>query len=44
MLLEVLGIKVVDYDICFVEDNWEFLIFGVWGVGWEVWFDGMEVI
>lgn len=42
--LWVLGIQFEDYDICFVEDNWEFLILGVWGVGWEVWFDGMEVI
>lgn len=31
------------YDVCFVEDDWESLMLGVWGFGWEVWCDGMEV-
>jgi len=32
-----------DHDIRFVEDNWESPTLGAWGVGWEVWLDGMEV-
>lgn len=43
-LLKVIGIDLLVYDICFVEDNWELLIFGVWGLGWEIWLNGMEVI
>ena len=38
-----LGIKAADHDIRFVEDNWESPTLGAWGVGWEVWLDGMEV-
>lgn len=38
-----LGIVLADHDIRFVEDNWESPTLGAWGVGWEVWLDGMEV-
>ena len=41
--LEALGICPADHDIRFVEDNWESPTLGAWGVGWEVWLDGMEV-
>ncbi len=41
--LEKLGITAKDHDIRFVEDNWESPTLGAWGVGWEVWLDGMEV-
>jgi glycyl-tRNA synthetase alpha chain len=41
--LRVLGIKPEDHDIRFVEDNWEDAAMGAWGVGWEVWLDGMEI-
>ena len=41
--LDALGISVKDHDIRFVEDNWESPTLGAWGVGWEVWLDGMEV-
>ena len=41
--LEVLGINVEAHDIRFVEDNWESPVLGAWGLGWEVWMDGMEV-
>ena len=41
--LEFLGIKTRNHDIRFVEDNWESPTLGAWGVGWEVWLDGMEV-
>lgn len=41
--LERLGINPVDHDIRFVEDNWESPTLGAWGLGWEVWLDGMEV-
>ena len=41
--LEKLGIIAKDHDIRFVEDNWESPTLGAWGVGWEVWLDGMEV-
>ncbi|NJR63018.1 MAG: glycine--tRNA ligase subunit alpha [Cyanobacteria bacterium CRU_2_1] len=41
--LKVLGIKPEEHDIRFVEDNWEDAAVGAWGVGWEVWLDGMEV-
>ena len=41
--LETLGIKKSNHDIRFVEDNWESPTLGAWGVGWEVWLDGMEV-
>ncbi|MBD2105057.1 glycine--tRNA ligase subunit alpha [Leptolyngbya sp. FACHB-261] len=41
--LRGLGIKPEDHDIRFVEDNWEAPTLGAWGVGWEVWLDGMEI-
>ena len=41
--LEAIGINPKDHDIRFVEDNWESPTLGAWGVGWEVWLDGMEV-
>ena len=41
--LEALGISSKEHDIRFVEDNWESPTLGAWGVGWEVWLDGMEV-
>ncbi len=41
--LERLGICPDHHDIRFVEDNWESPTLGAWGVGWEVWLDGMEV-
>lgn len=41
--LRVLGINPDDHDIRFVEDNWESPTLGAWGVGWEVWLDGMEI-
>ncbi|MCO1600834.1 glycine--tRNA ligase subunit alpha [Desulfosporosinus nitroreducens] len=41
--LERLGINPLEHDIRFVEDNWESPTLGAWGLGWEVWLDGMEV-
>ncbi|MEM6446104.1 MAG: glycine--tRNA ligase subunit alpha [Cyanobacteria bacterium J06642_2] len=41
--LRTLGIDPADRDIRFVEDDWESPTLGAWGVGWEVWLDGMEV-
>jgi glycyl-tRNA synthetase alpha chain len=41
--LEAIGISQADHDIRFVEDNWESPTLGAWGVGWEVWLNGMEV-
>jgi glycyl-tRNA synthetase len=41
--LEALGISRKDHDIRFVEDNWESPALGAWGLGWEVWLDGMEI-
>ena len=41
--LEALGIDVHAHDIRFVEDDWESPTLGAWGLGWEVWCDGMEV-
>ena len=41
--LEYLGLKLQEHDIRFVEDNWESPTLGAWGLGWEVWLDGMEV-
>ncbi|CDF36748.1 unnamed protein product [Chondrus crispus] len=40
---EALGIDTSKHDIRFVEDNWESPALGAWGLGWEVWLDGMEV-
>ncbi len=41
--LAVLGIDPSLHDIRFVEDNWESPTLGAWGVGWEVWLNGMEI-
>ncbi|WP_103981277.1 glycine--tRNA ligase subunit alpha [Helcococcus massiliensis] len=41
--LEEIGIDPSIHDIRFVEDNWESPTLGAWGVGWEVWLDGMEI-
>jgi glycyl-tRNA synthetase alpha chain len=41
--LEYLGLDLSSHDIRFVEDNWESPTLGAWGLGWEVWLDGMEV-
>ncbi len=41
--LKQLGIDPLKHDIRFVEDDWESPTLGAWGVGWEVWVDGMEV-
>ena len=41
--LERLGIDPRQHDIRFVEDNWESPTLGAWGLGWEVWLDGMEI-
>ena len=41
--LKHLGIDPLEHDIRFVEDNWESPTLGAWGLGWEVWLNGMEV-
>jgi glycyl-tRNA synthetase alpha chain len=41
--LENLGIELKGHDIRFVEDDWESPTLGAWGLGWEVWLDGMEI-
>jgi len=41
--LEYLGIDLISHDIRFVEDDWESPTLGAWGLGWEVWLDGMEI-
>jgi glycyl-tRNA synthetase alpha chain len=41
--LEAIGIDPLMHDIRFVEDDWESPTLGAWGLGWEVWCDGMEV-
>jgi glycyl-tRNA synthetase alpha chain len=41
--LEALGINPRAHDIRFVEDDWESPTLGAWGLGWEVWLDGMEI-
>jgi glycyl-tRNA synthetase alpha chain len=41
--LEYIGIDKRKHDIRFVEDDWESPTLGAWGLGWEVWCDGMEV-
>jgi glycyl-tRNA synthetase alpha chain len=43
MSLKALGIKPLDHDIRFVEDDWESPTLGASGLGWEVWLDGMEI-
>ena len=41
--LEAIGIDLSKHDLRFVEDNWESPTLGAWGLGWEVWLDGMEI-
>jgi glycyl-tRNA synthetase alpha chain len=41
--LAYLGIDPLEHDIRFVEDNWESPTLGAWGLGWEVWLNGMEI-
>ena len=41
--LKALGIDPKEHDIRFVEDDWESPTLGAWGLGWEVWLDGMEI-
>jgi len=41
--LKEIGIEIEKHDIRFVEDDWESPTLGAWGLGWEVWLDGMEI-
>jgi glycyl-tRNA synthetase alpha chain len=41
--LKAIGVDIANHDIRFVEDDWESPTLGAWGLGWEVWCDGMEV-
>ncbi len=41
--LKKLGVDPLEHDLRFVEDNWESPTLGAWGLGWEVWQDGMEI-
>ena len=41
--LQTLGVDMLSNDVRFVEDNWESPTLGAWGLGWEVWLNGMEV-
>ena len=41
--LQAIGIDLTAHDVRFVEDDWESPTLGAWGLGWEVWLDGMEV-
>ncbi len=41
--LYALGVDPAEHDIRFVEDDWESPTLGAWGLGWEVWLDGMEI-
>jgi glycyl-tRNA synthetase len=41
--LEALGFNLKEHDIRFVHDDWESPTLGAWGLGWEVWMDGMEI-
>ncbi len=41
--LSALGVNMSEHDVRFVEDDWESPTLGAWGLGWEVWLDGMEV-
>ncbi|BBA33251.1 glycyl-tRNA synthetase subunit alpha [Methylocaldum marinum] len=41
--LRFLGFDLLEHDVRFVEDNWESPTLGAWGLGWEVWLNGMEV-
>lgn len=41
--LKTIGLSAEEHDVRFVEDDWESPTLGAWGLGWEVWLDGMEV-
>ncbi len=41
--LTAIGIDLAKHDVRFVEDNWESPALGAWGLGWEVWLDGLEI-
>lgn len=41
--LRAVGVEIEKHDIRFVEDDWESPTLGAWGLGWEVWLDGMEI-
>jgi len=41
--LKAVGVDSLEHDVRFVEDNWESPTLGAWGLGWEVWLNGMEV-
>jgi glycyl-tRNA synthetase alpha chain len=41
--LEGFGLQLAEHDVRFVEDDWESPTLGAWGLGWEVWLDGMEI-
>jgi glycyl-tRNA synthetase alpha chain len=41
--LKAFGIEPLEHDIRFVEDDWESPTLGAWGLGWEIWLDGMEI-
>ncbi len=41
--LERFGLDLSEHDVRFVEDDWESPTLGAWGLGWEVWLDGMEI-
>ncbi len=41
--IRALGIDTARHDVRFVEDNWESPALGAWGLGWEVWLDGLEI-
>ena len=41
--LRKFGLNLLEHDIRFVEDDWESPTLGAWGLGWEVWLDGMEI-
>jgi len=41
--LRALGLNLKQHDVRFVEDDWESPTLGAWGLGWEVWLDGMEI-
>jgi glycyl-tRNA synthetase alpha chain len=41
--IQALGVSPLEHDIRFVEDDWESPTLGAWGLGWEVWCDGMEI-
>ncbi|MGH8558012.1 MAG: glycine--tRNA ligase subunit alpha [Methylococcales bacterium] len=41
--LSFLGLDLAEHDIRFVEDNWESPTLGAWGLGWEIWLNGMEI-